>query len=158
MAEAFDKLFRTDLTAVDQIHALVNQNVPILQKLFVRQSSEIGSGLVLIERSFGQPGSRARMQFRSKKLMDTIGMKIIQDKKAAILADLGGQRSNIDKKAIGGKDVISLLLQANLAQDATSRMTDEEVLAQIPTFLLAGAQSTSRTSLSSPLRRPRDDE
>ena len=65
-------------------------------------------------------------------------MRIVQEKKQAILAELGS--GPVDKKTVGGKDLISLLLQANLAADVepSQRLTDHEVLAQIPTFLVAG--------------------
>ena len=69
-------------------------------------------------------------------------MRIVQERKAAIMAELGGRTTGIDKKSVGGKDVLSLLLQANLASDVSQRISDEEVLAQIPTFLLAGAHFT----------------
>ena len=70
--------------------------------------------------------------------MDAAGMRMVQEKKAAILAEAGGRTDGIDKKAVGGKDVLSLLLQANLAVDASQRISDEEVLAQIPTFIAGG--------------------
>ena len=60
--------------------------------------------------------------------MDEVGMRIVQEKKAALIAEMGGQFSQIDKRSVGGKDLISLLLQANLAADATQRLSDEEVL------------------------------
>lgn len=78
----------------------------------------------------------------SKKKMDDACMQIVQEKKAAILAEMGGAK--IDKRDVAGHDVISLLLRANLAADVdpAMRLSDEEVLAQIPTFLVAGANCT----------------
>lgn len=73
------------------------------------------------------------------------GTRIVQEKKAAILAELGGS-TDIGRKAVGGKDLISLLLQSNLAADVDplQRLSDEEVVAQIPTFLLAGKYAARR--------------
>ena len=70
--------------------------------------------------------------------MDEIGMRMVQDKKQAVLSELGSGR--IEKKAVGGKDLLSLLIQANMAADVepSHRLSDEEVIAQIPSFLVAG--------------------
>lgn len=85
-----------------------------------------------------QGGERSRDVDNGKKTMDSIGMVIVQEKKAAILAEAGGAR--LDKKSVGGKDLISLLLKANLAADVQphQRLSDEDVLAQLPTFIVAG--------------------
>lgn len=85
-----------------------------------------------------QPGERAKLVDKSRKKMDEVCMRIVQEKKAAILAEMGGEK--IDKHNVAGHDVISLLLRANLAADVepSMRLSDEEVLAQIPTFLVAG--------------------
>ncbi|KAI0030803.1 cytochrome P450 [Vararia minispora EC-137] len=42
-----------------------------------------------------------------------------------------------------GKDIMSILLKSNLAASDEERLTDEELLAQINTFTLAGADTTS---------------
>ena len=89
-----------------------------------------------------QPDSFVKLRDLNKKKMDEVGIQIVQEKKAGIIAEMGGQAAQIDKKSVGGKDLISLLLQANLAVDASHRLSDEEVLAQIPTFLVAGKSFT----------------
>ncbi|KAI0779694.1 cytochrome P450 [Fomes fomentarius] len=42
-----------------------------------------------------------------------------------------------------GKDVMSILLKANIAVDKEDRMPDEELLAQMATFIIAGVDTTS---------------
>ena len=70
-------------------------------------------------------------------------MRIVQEKKRAVLSELGSGR--IEKKAVGGKDILSLLIQANMAADVdpSHRLSDEEVVAQIPSFLVAGENLVS---------------
>ena len=71
--------------------------------------------------------------------MDRIGMSLIRDKKATISASTS-EDGQIHKSSVRGKDLLSLLLQANLADDVEpdQRLSDADVLAQIPTFLVAG--------------------
>ncbi|EJD37741.1 cytochrome P450 [Auricularia subglabra TFB-10046 SS5] len=126
LAEAFEGVLRKDTTPWQQVRFLLNNQFPLIRAI--------------------APGARARASDYSKKKMDEIGMRIVQEKKAAILAEMGSGR--IEKKAVGGKDLISLLLQANLAADLepSQRLSDEEVLAQIPTFLVAGHETTSNST------------
>lgn len=44
-----------------------------------------------------------------------------------------------------GKDMISVLLRANLSSDPNSKMSEDETIAQISTLLLAGHDTTSNT-------------
>lgn len=107
-----------------------------------REDGGVADGVIV------QPGERVKAQLESKKLMDAIRMRIVQEKKNLFLARQA--RGPIEKKEIGGRDLISLLLQANLAADAQphQRLSDAEVLAQIPAFLVAGRQApSSRTQL-----------
>jgi len=74
-----------------------------------------------------------------------VGNKLVREKKAAVLA---GQET-VDKKAFKGRDLLSVLIKANMATDIqdSEKMTDEEVMGQISTMLLAGHETTS-TSLT----------
>ncbi|PPQ72758.1 hypothetical protein CVT24_012798 [Panaeolus cyanescens] len=72
----------------------------------------------------------------AKKIMDNIARKLLSDSKAAL---------NVDKTSTGSKDLLSLLVRANMSTEIpeSQRMSDEDVLAQIPTFFLAGHETTS---------------
>ncbi|KAJ7258932.1 cytochrome P450 [Mycena rebaudengoi] len=83
------------------------------------------------------PGQKALKNARAK--MSDIGHELLLDGKAAVKA-AGG-----DKDFSSRRDLFSLLLKANMAADVPgkSRLSDEEVIAQIPTFFVAGHETTS---------------
>ncbi|KAJ6549830.1 cytochrome P450, partial [Mycena capillaripes] len=74
----------------------------------------------------------------SQGVMDRIGRGILQDNKNELAGsgtfDMGG-----------GRNLLSLLVRANTVKDISEaqRLSDEEVLAQVPTFLVAGHETTS---------------
>ncbi|KAJ7447787.1 cytochrome P450 [Mycena galericulata] len=80
-------------------------------------------------------------QLRRKALatMDSIGRQIVSNSKANLKASEG------EKTLYGRKDLLSVLLKSNLSTDIpeSQRMSDAEVIAQIPTFFLAGHETTS---------------
>ncbi|EJD37708.1 cytochrome P450 [Auricularia subglabra TFB-10046 SS5] len=121
LAEAFEQLLRTDTSSTDFTRNMINNHFPLLRTVF--------------------PDDRTRRVANSKQKMYEIGRHILDEKKTAILA-------GCDKDGAGARDLISLLLRANLASnvDPSQRLTDEEVLAQIPTFLFAGHETTSNTA------------
>ena len=63
--------------------------------------------------------------------MNRIGKQLLRDSKSAILAD-GKTDGKLDKSSWHGRDLLSLLLRANMSTDLPSnqRMTDEDVLAR----------------------------
>ena len=63
--------------------------------------------------------------------MDRIGRQLLRDSKAAILTD-GGGNGKLEKSSWPGRDLLSLLLRANMSTDLppNQRMTDEDVLAR----------------------------
>ncbi|TBU59775.1 cytochrome P450 [Dichomitus squalens] len=79
---------------------------------------------------------------RLKQIVDTIQRRseeIYRAKKAAI------EKGDIDLlNAVGeGKDVMSVLLRENVKASIEDRLSDEEVLAQMGTFIVAGVDTTS---------------
>lgn len=64
--------------------------------------------------------------------MRRIGMQLIAEKKAAILATAGQDGKGVEKKDVHGRDLLTLLIKANMATDIpeSQRLTDEEVLAR----------------------------
>ncbi|EJD37731.1 cytochrome P450 [Auricularia subglabra TFB-10046 SS5] len=126
LADAFAKIFRTE---GKPLNLTWRGNLPFLSYILPRDETQI--------------------QFDdAKATMDRIGRELIENKKRDILADIGGGR--VEKKSVVGKDLLSLLLQANLASDLLphQRLSDEDVLAQVPTFLTAGHETTSNTLTS----------
>ncbi|KAJ6530003.1 cytochrome P450 [Mycena vulgaris] len=83
------------------------------------------------------PGQKVVKNAKAK--MSEIGHELLLDGKAAVKA-AGG-----DKDFSSRRDLFSLLLKANMAADVPgkSRLSDEEVIAQIPAFFIAGHETTS---------------
>ncbi|KAJ8488429.1 hypothetical protein ONZ51_g3565 [Trametes cubensis] len=79
---------------------------------------------------------------RMMEISDTMAQRsieIINEKKAALLK---GDDSLVHQ--IGeGKDIMSLLLKANMAASEAERHTDEELIAQMSTLILGGMDTTS---------------
>ncbi|EIN11680.1 cytochrome P450 [Punctularia strigosozonata HHB-11173 SS5] len=90
------------------------------------------------------PTERLRRIREAKATMDRLGLQLVKEKKAALQAESVG----VEKKNILSRDMLSLLIKANIASDVpeNQRLSDEEVLAQIPTFLGAGHETTSTST------------
>ncbi|KAH8990773.1 cytochrome P450 [Lactarius akahatsu] len=98
------------------------------------------------------PPARIIPTDRSRALSSTInatralGKDLITRKKSEILASAEvDAKGGVEKRNIQGRDLLSLLIKANMATDIpdSARMSDEEILAQVPTFLIAGHETTS---------------
>ncbi|KAH8102301.1 cytochrome P450 [Cristinia sonorae] len=89
------------------------------------------------------PTARSRKTTSAMKVMHTIGMDLIREKKAAILAEKS--TGGVEKRDLQGRDLLTLLIKANMATDIpeSQRLSDEDVLAQVPTFIVAGHETTS---------------
>ncbi|KAG8959800.1 hypothetical protein FRC03_007466 [Tulasnella sp. 419] len=81
------------------------------------------------------PTRRNQAAKNNRKIIHRIGNSLISDKKAEVL-----QSSEHEKEDVLGRDLLSVLVKSNLATDALSQ---DEVLAQITTFVLAGHETTS---------------
>ncbi|ORY33012.1 putative cytochrome P450 [Naematelia encephala] len=92
------------------------------------------------------PTERVRTVSRSKAITERIGRKLLRDKKDAVRK---AHADGLEKGDDIGKDLLSILVRANMASDLKpdQRLTDDEVLAQITTFMLAGNE-TSSTALT----------
>jgi cytochrome P450 len=81
--------------------------------------------------------SRARNLVHARhtaKLANAVTRQLVEDKSEALL------------QGKGNKDILSLLVKANASEEAKTRLTEEEIFAQMRTILLAGHE-TSATSL-----------
>ncbi|RSH95125.1 hypothetical protein EHS25_000211 [Saitozyma podzolica] len=92
------------------------------------------------------PTKRMRTIWASQATTRRIGKRLIEEKKKAIRQQHAG---GLEKGDDIGTDMLSLCIRANMAADLKpdQKLTDEEVLAQITTFMLAGNE-TSSTALT----------
>jgi len=92
------------------------------------------------------PSNRDEKEAQARKVMKRIGTELLRESQAAVTAantsDKGG---SVEKKSIQSRDLLSLLVRANTATDLpdNQRLDDADVLAQVPTFLVAGHETTS---------------
>ncbi|KAI0737451.1 cytochrome P450 [Daedaleopsis nitida] len=82
---------------------------------------------------------------RLKRISDTMyskSIEVVKEKKSAI--------EKVDDAADwpegDGKDIMSILLKANMAASDKEKLSDEEVIAQVSTFVLAGMDTTSNAT------------
>jgi hypothetical protein len=87
---------------------------------------------------------RTRVINKSRSIISGIGTQIVNDRKRAI---------SEENKSDRAKDLLTLLIKANLSDGeegksglADRSLTDEEVMNQIPTFFLAGHETTSTST------------
>ncbi|KAG9000292.1 hypothetical protein FRB94_005554 [Tulasnella sp. JGI-2019a] len=73
---------------------------------------------------------------RNKTIMRRVGLQMVREKKsqARKLGDVGAEL---------GKDLLSLMVGANMKENAVERLDDETLLAEISTFFLAGHETTA---------------
>ncbi|KAJ7055969.1 cytochrome P450 [Mycena amicta] len=88
------------------------------------------------------PGGNALNSARTR--MYTIGSEIIKKSKANLAAQADSEQDPV-KTLVGRRDLLSILLKANTSAGLpqSQRLSDEEVISQIPAFFLAGHETTS---------------
>ncbi|KLO13380.1 cytochrome P450 [Schizopora paradoxa] len=118
--EAFSAIFNMDSGVT--LTMLLQGLFPILQRL---------------------PTARHRAMDAAMKTMRRVGSELVQEHKKLFMDEndvpAGGAGTG------GPKDLLSLLVKANLDSSIpeSQRMSDEDVLSQIPTFLMAGHETSS---------------
>jgi cytochrome P450 len=87
------------------------------------------------------PSERGKKTKAAQNTMGRIGRQLLSDSKAAIAES----EKNVEKSSVQRRDLLSLLVKANTSPDLldSQRLSDEDVLAQVPTFLVAGHETTS---------------
>ncbi|KZO98274.1 cytochrome P450 [Calocera viscosa TUFC12733] len=93
------------------------------------------------------PTKTHRVMKASLESVNRIGMELVLARKEEVQQDIQG--ATVSRSKIVGKDLLSSLVRANMAQNLpiSHRLSDKEVLAQISTFVVAGHE-TSAVSLS----------
>ncbi|TFK46540.1 cytochrome P450 [Heliocybe sulcata] len=91
-----------------------------------------------------EPAERRRQIQEARRTLDRIGRQLLEERKNAVRESMSGAEK-LEKRAFQGRDLLSLLVKANMAEDIPERerLTDAQVLAQVPTFVIAGHDSTS---------------
>ncbi|KAJ7452640.1 cytochrome P450 [Mycena latifolia] len=122
--EAFTELLHSPNAARTTMFRLLQSIMPALQLLPL-------------------PGMKALATARQGML--SIGGKIVSTSKAATKASGGEGALN------GRRDLLSVLLKANMSTNIpeSQRLTDDEVIAQIPAFFIAGHETTRFSPFSS---------
>ncbi|EIN04552.1 cytochrome P450 [Punctularia strigosozonata HHB-11173 SS5] len=89
------------------------------------------------------PTERDRTIEYAQNTMKRIGYALISERKAAIRAEKHG--AHVEKGDVQGRDLLSLLIKSNMAVDIPEeqRLSDHDILSQIPTFMVAGHETTS---------------
>ncbi|KAI0760541.1 cytochrome P450 [Fomes fomentarius] len=85
------------------------------------------------------PMAELRRLIRIADTMDRRSEDIVDEKKAALTS---GDEELLQR--VGeGKDIMSILLKANITASTTEKLTDRELVAQMSIFILAGMDTTS---------------
>nr|GAT44998.1 predicted protein [Mycena chlorophos] len=111
------------------------------KEIFHSPSSRFYSGIFLLQsmvpilKLLPLPGSGVMVNARGR--MDDVGRRIIKGSKAALMGR--------DNKTAPGRDLLSILMKANMSADLpeSQKLSEEEVLGQIPAFFVAGHETTS---------------
>ncbi|KAJ7616656.1 cytochrome P450 [Roridomyces roridus] len=85
------------------------------------------------------PTKRDTVHIKSQATMKRIGAQLLDESKRQIA------ENGTFEEGTSGRDLFSLLVRANTAKDvsAKQRLSNDDVLAQVPTFLVAGHETTS---------------
>ncbi|VDB85159.1 unnamed protein product [Peniophora sp. CBMAI 1063] len=135
--------------AIDSMHAPDNHPNELNEAVRVIASAELDAATIIqltIPALGSLPTTRVRATRNANATIREIGMKLVQEKKTAVLAAAGGDEAHgLEKKHFAGNDLLSLLIRANMSSDVPqhARLTDEDILAQVPTVLVAGHETTS---------------
>jgi len=89
------------------------------------------------------PTERNRSRDAAMKTMRRVGAELIQERKKLFMDEKSGP--TVPSDGWQRKDLLSALVKANMDPDIpeSQRMSDEDVLSQIPTFLVAGHETSS---------------
>ncbi|KAJ7116228.1 cytochrome P450 [Mycena crocata] len=102
----------------------------------------LAQSIVPVLRLVPMPGRRILNTAHAK--MHAIGAQIVSQSKARIRTE--GDSAQQELKTLAGRrDLLSVLLKANVSPTVpeNQRLTEQEVIAQIPTFFVAGHETTS---------------
>ncbi|KAF9236874.1 cytochrome P450 [Melanogaster broomeanus] len=90
------------------------------------------------------PTDRTQKIQVSQRTMARIGNELVTNAKTTARAG-ATEKGEIEKSSLHGRDLLTLLVKANMATDIpeSQKLSDVDVFAQVPTFLVAGHETTS---------------
>ncbi|CCM05372.1 uncharacterized protein FIBRA_07588 [Fibroporia radiculosa] len=96
-------------------------------------------------RPIAKAGSVQKSISIAHDLMKHVGLQIIRDSEADIMRMAELKNTHKKNETMQGRDLLTVLIKANMDSNISEshRLSDEEVLAQILTFLVAGHDTTS---------------
>ncbi|KAI0656550.1 cytochrome P450 [Cubamyces menziesii] len=95
------------------------------------------------------PNKRIKEVFGAAAVIRRVGTHLVAERKAAILREVSeNHKDGIERKDLKGRDLLTILIKANMAKDIpeSQRLSDADVIGQIPTFLIAGHETTATAS------------
>ncbi|KZV75254.1 cytochrome P450 [Peniophora sp. CONT] len=133
----FDAL-HADGTHPNELYSAVNKSLGITGARSVW--SRVLSYIPLF---YALPTQESRARNAALGTITSIGARLIGEKKKEIMGE--HPDGTLTKDDITGHDLLSLLLKSNMAGDLGQnyRMTDDEIISQVPTFIVAGHETTS---------------
>ncbi|KAH9846410.1 cytochrome P450 [Lenzites betulinus] len=129
----------------DELGESVKMFFPVLSRVYpvamcVPKAVELGVPLWLIKQVLEMvPSQNMRRMMAISDTMARRSIEIITEKKTALLKGDDALVHQVGE----GKDIMSLLLKANLTASDAEKHTDEELIAQMSTFILGGMDTTS---------------
>ncbi|KAH9894819.1 cytochrome P450 [Cubamyces lactineus] len=95
------------------------------------------------------PNKRMKEVTNASAVIRRVGTRLVAERKAAILREASEKhKDTIERKDLKDRDLLTLLIKANMAKDVpeSQRLSDADVVSQIPTFLIAGHETTATAS------------
>ncbi|KAI0063640.1 cytochrome P450 [Artomyces pyxidatus] len=116
---AYKDMFETAVSQSGTILSMISIYFPLWDKIF--------------------PTERSRAVLQGQETINRVASQVIQEKKARIRE---GEEAG---KIYAGKDLLSLMLKSNLAVDLpeSQRLSDDDILHNVNTFMFAGSDTTS---------------
>ncbi|CCM05373.1 uncharacterized protein FIBRA_07589 [Fibroporia radiculosa] len=89
-----------------------------------------------------------RDQASARSVMNRMGMQMIKEKKAEISSAIAAAGSDQKLNSVNSRNLLTVLIKANMdpSISPSQRLSDKDVLAQVPTFLVAGHETTSNST------------
>ncbi|KAF7359914.1 hypothetical protein MVEN_00717300 [Mycena venus] len=129
LAEAFEAIFATETGPGFSLARFLQLRFPILRNIPLKRDNN--------------KKKRDKTIVEAQATMMRIGRRLLADTKREIAET--GFETNTGTASGRARDLLTLLVRANTSKDlpATQRLSDEDVIAQVPTFLVAGHESPS---------------